>query len=42
VNKWETNLIKWLMEHCCPKPPKPKPRLDFNVGPVQLKNPQNK
>lgn len=40
MNEEEVGLIKWLIKHFCPKPPKPKPHLDLVIGPVQLKDPK--
>jgi hypothetical protein len=42
MNEEEVGLIKWLIKHFCPRPPKPKPYLEFDVGPTTLKNPQGK
>jgi hypothetical protein len=40
MNKWEVGLLQWLIEQLCPKRPKPKPYIEFDVGPVTLKNPK--
>lgn len=39
----DANFFKWLIEWLCPRPPKPKPYLDYDVGPSRLKDiPQGK
>lgn len=37
MKEWEADLIKWILKHFCPKPPKPKPTLEFQIGPTVQK-----
>jgi hypothetical protein len=35
----DATFFRWLIEWLCPRPPKPKPRIEFDVGPSMLKDP---